>query len=239
MELETLLAIAIIFLAILLQGVFGFGSALLAMPLLSLILDLKVATPTFALLGATANILIVLTSWQKVELSSLWRLAIASLPGIICGVWLLHIVQKIWIMRGLGIFLIAFAGYSLGKFKLPQVEKNWAYGFGFIAGLLGGAYNINGPPIVVYANMRRWHPQQFRVTLPCYFCLNAPSILIGHALSGLWTKEVFSLYGWALPAMAIAIWLGGHINRRLPMHHFQQLIYFILIGLGILLWVVA
>ena len=238
MECETILAIAIIFCGVLLQGIFGFGSALLAMPLLSLILGVKVATPVFALLAATANILMILTSWQKVELSSLWRLAIATLPGIICGVGLLHLVPSIWMMRALGLFLIGFGGYGLGKFQLPEIAENWAYGFGFLAGVLGSAYNINGPPIVIYGNMRRWNPRQFRATLPCYFCLSAPSIIIGHGVSGLWTQQVFQLYGLGLPAIAIAIGLGREINRRLPVQRFQQLIYFILIGLGILLGIV-
>lgn len=238
MGFEMIVAIAIIFFGILLQGIFGFGSALLAMPLLSLVMDLKIVTPAFALLMATATAVIFLMSWRSVKFSAIWRLLLATIPGVFCGIWLLKFIPQFLILKGIGLFLIAFGIYSLGKFKLPQISDRWAYGFGIIAGILGGAYNLNGPPVAVYGNLCRWNPLQFRATLQCYFCLSSTSILIGHAVNGLWTKQVFQLYGWGLPALAIAIWLGREINRRLPVQRFQQSIYFLLIGLGVLLWVV-
>ncbi|WP_204105945.1 MULTISPECIES: sulfite exporter TauE/SafE family protein [Spirulina sp. CCY15215] len=237
MEFATILAIAIIFCGVLLQGIFGFGSALLAMPLLSLIMDLKVVTPTFALLMATATTLIFLTSWRQVEFTAIWRLLVTTIPGVFGGAWLLKVVPQIFILRGIGLFLIIFGGYSLGKFKLPKLGDRAAYGFGLIAGIFGGAYNLNGPPVVIYGNMCRWNPQKFRATLQCYFSISSISILISHGLSGFWTKQVLTLYIWTLPAVAIALLLGREINRRLPVQRFQQFIYFLLIGLGVLLWV--
>ena len=51
--------------------------------------------------------------------------------------------------------------------------------FGFAAGILGGAYGMNGPPLVVYGGLRRWQPTQFRAMLQGYFLI---AILPGHAV---------------------------------------------------------
>ena len=52
---------------------------------------------------------------------------------------------------------------------------------GFCAGVLGGAYGMNGPPLVIYGAMRRWSAQHFRATLQGYFL---PASIIG--MGGYW-----------------------------------------------------
>lgn len=81
--------IAIVFGAALMQSTFGFGAGLLAMPLLTLVLGLKTATPLFGLLSATMSTLVVLVNWHQVTWQAVWRLAVASAIGIPLGVLLL------------------------------------------------------------------------------------------------------------------------------------------------------
>jgi uncharacterized membrane protein YfcA len=68
------------------------------------------------------------------------------------------------------IVLACYALYSLVGPRLPVVSaKPWAYGLGFVAGILGGAYNTNGPPVVLYGALQRWPSNRFRATLQGYF----------------------------------------------------------------------
>jgi uncharacterized membrane protein YfcA len=137
----------------------------------------------------------------------------------------------------LGVLLIAFGLLNLINPKLPTFRnEKLAYVFGLVAGVLGGAYNTNGPPVVVYGTLRRWSPDSFRSTLQAYFLPTGGTILISHGLAGLWTPDVLRLYVYALPFIMLAIYLGGRVNKVISSGRFNRIIYVSLVVMGVLLF---
>ena len=110
------------------------------------------------------------------------------------------------------------------------------YAFGFVAGLLGGAYNTNAPPIVLYGALCRWTPERFRATLQAYFLPAAILVVGGHAVAGLWTRDVFVLYVFTLPFVAVGVVLGRAVQRRIVAESFTRLLYVVLVVCGTLLF---
>jgi uncharacterized membrane protein YfcA len=234
---EVTLTAAILFIATLVSATFGFGSALVAMPLLTVVLGLKTATPLFALVAPTISAVILATQWRQVDFAATWRLVAATLLGIPVGVLGLRLLPSVWIIHAIGALLILYGFYRLSGATLPKVVSPWwALPFGWLAGVLGGAYNTNGPPVVVYGNMRRWLPDQFRASMQGYFFPTGLGILASHGLGGLWTGHIFQLYGFAFPGVLVAIGLGSWLNQRLSVERFQQWLSLLLILLGIVLW---
>ncbi|MEZ4860764.1 MAG: sulfite exporter TauE/SafE family protein [Caldilineaceae bacterium] len=232
------LTLAILFLAALVKAVLGFGESLLAIPLLTLVLGVQTATPLVSLLAATVTLLILLRNWQQLDLSATWRLILAAAVGVPLGVWGLKFLPVAWVTSMLGILLIVVGVYNLLRPTFSVLKGNhWLYLFGLLAGLLGGAYNMASPPILVYGAMRRWPPEQFRVTLQSFFLPVSGLILIGHATAGLWTAQVLQLYVLAWPVMLLAFWLGNRLNERMAAARFAQLLYGALVVLGVLLLV--
>src|SRR3954453_11175963 len=88
----TLPVLAVLFLAPLIRSTFGFGEALVAVPLLALLIPVEVAAPLAVLVSITVAGLVLLQDWQHVQLRSAWRLILATLPGIPVGLWLLTAV---------------------------------------------------------------------------------------------------------------------------------------------------
>ena len=233
----TLLILLILFIAMLVRSIFGFGDAVLAMPLLTLIIDLRLATPLFALVAGTMAATIAYRQRQDIEIGAVWRLVIASALGIPVGLFILTNAPEQVVKSILGSLLILFGLYNLTHPRLFRLSHlGWSYPFGFIAGVLGGAYNTNGPPIVIYGSLRRWSPVEFRATLQGYFVMTSFFIIAGHGLAGLWTVWVWQLYILALPVVFTAVLLGSFFNQRLPTHRFDQFIYLLLIILGLLMW---
>ncbi len=112
-----------------------------------------------------------------------------------------------------------------------------AWPFGIAAGILGGAYNTNGPPVVIYGLLRQWPPAAFRATLQGYFFPTGLFILAGHAAAGLWTRPVGEFFAFSLPVVLLAIWLGARLNRAIPEGKFDRSIHVLLLGVGVLLFV--
>lgn len=235
---ELLLTALILFGATLLSSIFGFGAALFAMPLLTLLLDVQTATPLFALAGLTNSMIIAIVNWRRIDFASAWRLVVATLLGIPVGVLLIKYIPGNLITHLMGVFLVGFGVYRLAKFQLPKLNSStWAITFGFFAGVLGGAYNTAGPPVVIYGEMSRWSPVKFRATLLSYFSVTATGIVVSHGLAGLWSAEVFQYYSLSVPGILASIAIGSWINHRLTVERFQSLLSVILVILGILLWI--
>ena len=231
--LET---IAIFFCATLLRAIFGFGDALVAMPLLTLTLGIKTATPLFALIATSSSLSILASTWKQIDFTAARQLFISSLFGIPLGLLLVKIAPESLVMKGLGIFLIGFATFQWVGKQLPPIKSNWwGYAFGFVAGILGSAYNTNGPPIITYATLRQWPSESFRSNLQGYFFPAGLAIVASHGISGLWTARVGLLYLAVLPAVLVATVIGSRIHQSLSQKKFERLLYGLLIVLGVAL----
>lgn len=234
------LTLAIVFSGALLSSCFGFGMALLSMPLLTTIWGISTATPLQALLGITAAMMVTSTSWQDIQLQSAWRLLVGAAGGIPIGIIVLRSLPDVWMLRGLGCLLIGYSLYRLVQFPLPHLQHpRWSYLFGILSGLLGGDYNTNGPPVVLYATIQGWSPAVFRATLQGYFLLTGIMTVLGHGIAGLWSPTIFSLYLWCLPGIIGGVGLGHYVNQKFSPQRFEKLLLGLLIGLGLMLIMAA
>ena len=227
--------LAVVFLATLVRSAFGFGEALLAVPLLALFMPMDVAAPLAVLLSISIAAMVVAQDWQHIHLRSAAGLLLATVFGIPLGLLLLTHAPQQWVKTALGVLLLLFAGYSLLSRKtphLPHDSRPLLLLAGFLAGVLGGAYGMNGPPLVIYGSLRRWSPQHFRATLHAYFLPASLLGLAGFWSAGLWTRTVTRDYLYSLPAMLPAIFLGRALNRRFSGTAFLQYVYGGLLVIG-------
>jgi len=240
LELPTIIVLAVVFLAAFTRSTFGFGDALVAMPLLAMTVGMQVATPLVALIASTIALTILVKSWRNVHLKSVWRLVLSSLVGIPIGLVFLKGTYEDVVKTLLALLIISFSLYSLLKPRLSVLtgDKS-AYIFGLLAGILGGAYNANGPPVVVYSTLKKWPAESFRATLQGYFLPTGMLITLSHGLAGLWTPGVLRLYAISLPVVLLATLLGGRLNRAIPQGKFDRYIHIFLIVIGTMLLVEA
>lgn len=231
----TLLVVsAILFLAAFVRSLAGFGDALIAMPLLAAVVGLAVATPVVGLATVVISVAVLATSWRSLDLATSWRLLLASAAGMPLGLLLLTRVDE-WVMHLLlGLVLVGYGLYNLLRPGLPALRhEGWAFPFGLVAGILGSAYNTSGPPVIIYGTMRRWPPDTFRATLQGFFLVNSLMIVTSHGLAGLWTRTVWEIVLWSLPALLLGIVSGIVVQRRIPDASFGRLVYALLVALGV------
>lgn len=215
-EPATILTPAVLFLATVIRSAFGFGEALVAVPLLALLMPVEVAAPVAVLVSITVAFLVVVQDWRQVHVRSAAGLVLSTILGIPLGLLLLRAVAEP-VMKGiLAGVIIAFSTHSLlSRVRRELKSDKFAWLFGFSAGVLGGAYGMNGPPLAVYGSLRGWSPQQFRATLQGYFLPASLAGLWGYRVAGLWTPAVNRFYLLSLPLVIVATFAGRAINRRL------------------------
>jgi hypothetical protein len=234
--------LVIVFVATLIRSAFGFGEALVAVPLLAFSIPLGVAAPLAVLVSITVAGIVVVQDWKKIHLQSTGWLVFSSLFGIPLGLLLLTSSHQRMVKGALAVIIMMFSAYSLiGRtpFELQRDSRGWLVACGFCAGVLGGAYGMNGPPLVVYGAMRRWTAQQFRATLQGYFLPASIIGMVGYWLAGLWTHAVTHYYLLSLPVALVGVFAGRWINHRLHGEVFFKYLYVGLAGTGALLLVQA
>jgi hypothetical protein len=234
--------LVIVFVATLIRSAFGFGEALVAVPLLAFSIPLGVAAPLAVLVSITVAGIVVVQDWKKIHLQSTGWLVFSSLFGIPLGLLLLTSSHQRMVKGALAVIIMMFSAYSLiGRtpFELQRDSRGWLVACGFCAGVLGGAYGMNGPPLVVYGAMRRWTAQQFRATLQGYFLPASIIGMVGYWLAGLWTHAVTHYYLLSLPVALVGVFAGRWINHRLHGEAFFKYLYVGLAGIGALLLVQA
>jgi uncharacterized membrane protein YfcA len=226
------------FLATLVRSTFGFGESLVAVPLFSLFIPLNVAVPLSVLISVLVALVVVVQDHRQIELQSAKWLILFAIPGIPLGLGVLIYGNEVWVKAGLGLLIIAYSLYALSGKNAVHLQKDsrvWLFICGFLSGVLGGAYGINGPPLAVYGNLRQWDAKTFRATLQGYFLPASLVGLIGYLVKGLISREVLYDFAVSLPAVFPAIFLGRALNRRLKGQHFFKYVYAGLLLIGILL----
>jgi uncharacterized membrane protein YfcA len=232
----TILVPGILFVATLIRSSLGFGETLVAVPLLALLIPINVAAPVAVLASITVALIVVAPDWHKIHFGSATRLVLPTLLGIPLGLTALRAGAEPVIKGVLATLIIVFSAYSLLGGKHAQLKDDrFAWLFGFLAGVLGGAYGMNGPPLALYGSLRGWSPQHFRATLQGYFLPASLAGLCGYWFAGLWTPAVTRFYLLSLPLVLIATFLGRGINARISAHQFLRYVHGGLLVIGAIL----
>lgn len=226
------------FLASLVRSSLGFGEALVGVPLLLFFLPAEVAVPLAVMLSVVIALVIVIQDHKKIHFDSAKWLILFALLGLPLGIYILTNADEGIMKIMLALLILLYSLYSLFSKKQQTLKKDSKWGLflcGFLSGILGGAYGLNGPLLVIYGNLRRWTPTHFRATLQAYFLPVSLLSVIGFYYKGLLTTQVNTYFLYSLLSTIPAIFIGRYINRKLKDALFFQFVYYGLIVISIIL----
>jgi len=216
------------------QSLTGFGVALVTMALLPSLIGLQVATPLVALIGIALEVLMLIRYRASIRFKSILALIVSSTIAIPVGVVYLRRLDELVALFILGLILVLFAVYALTGYRLPDLSHPaWAWLFGLVSGLLGGAYNTAGPPVIVYGNCRKWSPQEFKSNLSGFFIVGSLVVVITHWLNGNFTSNVWTTFLFSLPMLLAGFLLGQSMDRWLNPEIFRKIVLVLLVVLGL------
>jgi uncharacterized membrane protein YfcA len=200
------------------QGLTGFGSALVSVPLLSLLVGAQTAVPIAGIFGWIVTFPIVWKMRHSIQRKVGLILFAGSIPASFMGAKLLASLPSHYILITMGLVLIASSIHSLRSTK-PLFQKTSVpvtVGAGFTSGLLGASVGESGPPVIAYTSMQPWSADEIKSTLAFFFMLQMIGANIGFYNEGLITTEVLDYVMSAMPAFIVGL-AGGMIA-----YHFMQ-----------------
>ncbi|MQS75448.1 sulfite exporter TauE/SafE family protein [Companilactobacillus halodurans] len=238
-----ILVVLIALFGALMRTVFGFGEALVTMPLLALIsFNIQTSTALIGALGLLVAVPVAIKYRQHIDWQTLKRLVIGSILGIPVGILIIKLGSPIIIMKILGIFIIIYGIYNLYKLHNPKESKlhlsdKFDYLAGIISGILGASFNSHGVPIVVFGTAKRWDSDKLRGILQGHFVCVGTLVVLSQLSSGMWSLEVVKLLGIIIPLLFVVVPFGNWISQKIDSEHFIQYVYLILIIFGVILMI--
>jgi uncharacterized protein len=230
----------IVVLAYLIFGMSGFGSTLIAIPLLAHLMPLKFAIPMVVLLDCVSAISMGLKLRADV-----WKVEfVPMLPflliGLALGTFVLLKVPTQWLLLVLGGFVLIFgANYLITRKAAIRLPRWAAAPFGIFAGTTSSALGVGGPIYVFYFTARGATPAQIRATVPAVFSFTAAARIAIFTGVGLFNTEVLLAALALLPVMVLGLWCGHRVHGRLSRDQAIRLIGALLLLSGVSLIVRA
>jgi uncharacterized membrane protein YfcA len=225
----------VLFLAYLVRGIAGFGSGLIAVPLLTLVAPVPMVVPLVASLDYIGSA----SQGFKNRHHVAWQEQLALIPfmlvGVGLGLFVLRAVPTAILGRILGGFVIVYAVYQLLPLPSFRHSRLFAMVCGCLGGLVGTLFGTGGPFYVMYLKLRNLDKSVFRATFATNFLIDGAVRLISYACLGLlrWQLVLYLLA--ALPIVGMGLYLGGRLHTGFSPNAFVRVISLLLLGSGMAL----
>jgi uncharacterized membrane protein YfcA len=194
------------------RGFSGFGSALIFVPLASTAIGPQAAAPLLLIIDGVAATGLIPRAWRHADRRDVGTMSIGALAGIPLGAWVLIKSDPLWIRWAVALF---------GALLLALLMSGWRYRgkpttattvmVGAAAGLLAGAAQIGGPPIVAYWLSRAIAAETVRANIVLYFAITTVITTTVYLAGGLLTPSVVGLALVTGPIYGVGLYAGARM----------------------------
>ena len=230
---DLLAVIVIICIAAVLQSISGFGFSLLAMPLLSIFVDIQDAVVIATLCGIFTNAVHLRNDFQFVERSIARRISLSALIGMPLGVVVLSIFSATHMRAIIGAVIVVLVFLMMRNFVLKTENTNVDIVLGAFSGLLATSVSTNGPPLVFLLQSKQLDPWRLRATLAYVFTISGCASFIVLMIAGKGSIEAFQYAMLSLPAMYLGTVVGRKARLRVTQEAFKRLMYVLLLATAV------
>jgi len=193
----------------------GFGSALVASAPLAQVMPVAQVIPLLALLDFGGATLRAGRAWSAVAWPAFRLLLPGMLIGQLLGVFVLSRLPTGLMAMALGAFIVILGLRGLFVRKTGTVSTKPALLHGLFGGVLGGMFGSGGFVYAAYLERHVETKEGFRATQALLIALSTAWRVFLCAWIGVLDLRLLLLALVLVPAMALGIWAGHHIDLRM------------------------
>jgi uncharacterized membrane protein YfcA len=226
---KLMLAVTIAILSGVVRGFSGFGSALIYVPLMSAAYGPRIAAATFLLVDFATGAAFALRVMRDCNWREVLPLAAAAALAAPLGTLILLFTDPTllrWMISLLVAVMVIVLASGWRYHGTPMLPVTLAVGF--LAGLLGGAVQISGPPVIVYWLGGSSEVRVIRANFVVYFALTAIVLVIAYLTHGILTAEVLALALILGPLHILSIAAGARVFHRASGQAYRRVAYVIM-----------
>lgn len=231
------MVVAAIGVAYLVFGMVGFGTALVASPVLAMHLPVAKIVPLLALMDMLAALTNIYRDGRKADVQELKRLVPLMVAGSLVGAAILLNTRPELMLLVLGVFVVAYSLYSLSSFSpRRKFAPGAAVPFGLVGGVFSALFGSGGFIYAIYLSGRIEQKEGMRVTQTTLIGLSTLTRVILFALAGVYADlSILLLALVLLPVMFVGVNAGRKITLRLTREQFIKIINVVVLCSGLVL----
>ena len=220
-------------------GLSGFGSTVMAVPILAHFLPVSYLVPLMALLDTVSATIQGTAGREQVSFAELKWILPFMFIGFIVGTTALVKVPEENLRLALAIFTIVIGVNSILNPRLRRrISRWWSVPVGILAGAVATVFGAGGPIYATYLSGRLEDKTQIRSTMSALISISAFSRAIFYAVSGLLLHENILFGGLALsPFVLIGLYIGHRIHVGLTQEQMRRVVGTIVVVTGTMLLV--
>lgn len=236
--LQALFCAAVLVAAYAVRGAAGFGSGLIALPLLAQAMPVKLVVPAITLLGLCASLGHGLNDRDAIAWKELLRLMPPTVLGVLAGLYLFAAAPERLLIRALGVFVLGYALLSwlgervriaAGPGRRAALLLPVGVSAGLVATLFGG---VAGPIYVIYLDSAALDKRAFRVTVATTLLVLAVMRVLGYWGTGVLDGAALTAFAAGLPLMLAGMFIGERIHGRFSAEGFRRFVRLLLAASG-------
>ena len=243
---EILLFATIVMCTYFIEGLIGFGGTIMALPLASAVIGLKLTVPVMTVVVLVASLVIAIRDYKYINKKEFIKITLLMIIGLPIGMWLFDFLPERFLKVILGVFMIVVAikglfdesrlNKEIHQKKMDNKYKSIISNIIlFLGGIIHGAFTCGGPFVVVYATKNIKDKSSFRATLCALWAtLNAIMITID-SLNGKITGDILKISVITMIFVTIAIIISNIVHKKLKGESFTKFVYIALFASGILM----
>lgn len=193
------------------QQLSGFGFALLAVPLMSLMVGPKEAVAIAFAAGAVSSGLMTYRLRDRIQKPVLRRVLAGAAIGLPIGVVGLRQLPEDPLRIALAVVILGMVVILATGYRFRREQPRTEVGAGFVSGVLNGSLGTGGPPIVVVLQAGNLEQHSFRATTTAFFAVCDVVAIPLIVASGVADAATW----WAAAASVPAVLVGNAIGERL------------------------
>lgn len=235
---DTILVLFIILSAYFIRGITGFGSGLIAVPLLALSHPLQFAVPLVLALDFTASFILGGLNTKKASWPEIRVLLPYGLIGACLGAYALFNLPSAPVLVTLGVFTMFFGLRNVfGIQPRGLISRAWALPTGIVGGSAGALFGTSGPPYIIYLTHRLKDKSEVRATFSWLFVIDGGFRLSLFLFAGLLLEPKLQLaYAFGLVPMAIGLYSGNKVHLDITSEAMLKLVGVLLVVSGAMLF---
>lgn len=207
------LAPVVIVAAYVVFGLSGFGSTVVAVPILAHFLPVSFLVPLMVLLDMACAALMGSAGRAHVSKPELKRLIPFMFVGFVVGVTVLVGAPDRYLRGALGVFALAVGIHGILNPTLERtISALWSIPAGIVGGALATIFGAGGPIYATYLSGRLRDKAELRSTISALISISALSRAVAYAVGGLLLHKAIFI---GMVLLAPFVWIGLRIGRRI------------------------
>ena len=243
---ESLIAVGmIVMLSMGLESITGFGATILALPFLSMFIDVRSAVALMSMMSGMFGVYVFCAERRFMQRTVLKNILIFGGIGLPVGILLFSVLPERWLKLILGVFVTfsavkaliqqRLAGKQTASAQPEKAECTWGDRIALlIGGVFHGAFAAGGPLFTLYVSRQHLSKSQFRATMTfVWVVFNAVLLIKNICISGIITTDFLKMWLLAIPFLIAGAVVGNFLHRRVSIRVFTLLTNLLLLIAGL------